>query len=188
MARSAKRTPVIKPRPEYDPNTVSNVDTSMLDKMTRGELKELPIEVLYELQCRVDDEIAKARERKTVLDDLKLELYSERAKSARNARDKDHGVIHLINVPYNSDEPATSMVICQGKKTVKWDQKTLTAIREKIAGAGDDPDNWIVSKVEYWIPEQTYEHMTEAVKAVMLTARTVVIKEDFTIELIDEKP
>ena len=94
-------------------------------------------------------------------------LINERATSAARQKfldaKKDTGTVN-----FELEGVEVKAVI---KKTVKWDQKVLAAIAERIQLAGDNPHQYMT--LEYKVHEKSYTAWPDAIKNVFAPAREV---------------
>ena len=77
---------------------------------------------------------------------------------------KDTGIVN-----FSIDEVDVKALV---PKSVKWDQKRLAEIREKIASAGDDPGQYM--ETQFKVSETSFNAWPEKIQNVFMPARTVV--------------
>ena len=144
----------------YPENTPSVDD--MLN-MPTGELAQMPVEMLASLQA----ELAEARKRLNTLTarfNSALEVrYATRAAEARRACGKETGTVRLVDGDYT--------VAVDLPKRVDWDQEKLAQIAQNIAASGEDPTEFIDTRLT--VSERKYGALPEAWRKGFEPARTV---------------
>jgi hypothetical protein len=138
------------------PKNTPSVDDML--NMPAGELAQLPVELLASLQA----ELAHATARfNTALE----ARYATRAAEARSACGKDTGTVRLADGAYT--------VVADLPKRVDWDQDKLTQMAAKIAHSGEDPAEFIDTKLT--VSERKYGALPEAWRKGFEPARTVKV-------------
>jgi hypothetical protein len=89
--------------------------------------------------------------------------YATRAAEARRACGKDTGTVRLVDGGYT--------VVADLPKRVDWDQEVLTQIARNIADSGEDPAEFIDTKLS--VSERKYGALPEAWRKGFEPARTV---------------
>lgn len=89
----------------------------------------------------------------------------ESIKQARLMAGKDTGTVDVL--------VQGVMVKHTVSKVVKWHQDKMEAIRLLIRQHNDDPDHYMVTKIEYKVEEKAYKSFPEQIKAVFAEAREV---------------
>ncbi len=144
----------------YPENTPSVED--MLN-MPTGELAQMPVELLAALQAELDH-AGKQLKAATARFGTALEVrYATRAAEARRACGKDTGTVRLVDGDYT--------VLADLPKRVDWDQEVLAQIARNIADSGEDPAEFIDTKLI--VSERKYGALPEAWRKGFEPARTV---------------
>lgn len=144
----------------YPQNTPSADD--ML-KMPMGELAQMPVELLAALQGELDH-ASKQLKAATARFNTALEVrYATRAAEARRACGKDTGTVRLVDGDYT--------VVADLPKRIEWDQEKLAQIARSISDSGDDPAEFIDTKLT--VSERKYTALPEAWRKGFEPARTV---------------
>ena len=146
----------------YPENTPSVDD--MLN-MPKGELAQMPVDLLAALQAELDH-AGKQLKAATARFNTALEVrYATRAAEARRACGKDAGTVRLADGDY--------IVVADLPKRVDWDQEKLVKIAANIAGSGEDPAEFIDTKLT--VSERKYGALPEAWRKGFEPARTVKV-------------
>ena len=146
----------------YPENTPSVDD--MLN-MSTGDLAQMPVELLAALQGELDH-ASKQLKAATARFSAALEMrYATRAAEARRACGKDTGTVRLADGDYT--------VVADLPKRVEWDQETLAQIARNIADSGEDPAEFIDTKLT--VSERKYGALPEAWRKGFEPARTVKV-------------
>ena len=157
----------------YPENTPSVDD--MLN-MPTGELAQMPVELLATLQAELDHasrQLKAATARFTTALEVR---YATRAAEARRASGKDTGTVRLADGDYT--------VVADLPKRVDWYQEKLAQIAANIAGSGEDPAEFIDTKLT--VSERKYGALPEAWRKGFEPARTVGFgKASFKLEPSD---
>ena len=128
-----------------------------------GELAQLPVELLAALQAELDH-AAKQLKVASAKFSTALEVrYATRAAEARRACGKDTGTVRLIDGDYT--------VVADLPKRIDWDQEKLAQIARNIADSGEDPAEFIDTKLT--VSERKYGALPEAWRKGFEPARTV---------------
>ena len=144
----------------YPQNTPS-VDDML--KMPTGELAQMPVELLAALQGELDH-AGKQLKAATARFNTALEVrYATRAAEARRACGKDTGTVRLVDGEYT--------VVADLPKRIEWDQEKLAQIARSISNSGDDPAEFIDTKLT--VSERKYGALPEAWRKGFQPARTV---------------
>ena len=91
------------------------------------------------------------------------EIVADGADQQRAAQDKETGAVNFVR-----DGIKVTHTI---SKSVTWDQKELGAIAARIAGAGENPNDYMTSS--YKVSERDFKNWSKAVQNVFNKARTV---------------
>ena len=146
----------------YPENTPSVDD--MLN-MPTGDLAQMPVELLAALQGELDH-ASKQLKAATARFNAALEVrYATRATDARRACGKDTGTVRLVDGDYT--------VVADLPKRVDWDQEKLAQIARNIADSGEDPAEFIDTKLT--VSERKYGALPEAWRKGFEPARTVKV-------------
>jgi len=146
----------------YPQNTPSVDD--MLNMQT-GELAQMPVELLAGLQAELAHATKQLR-MATARFNTALEVrYATRAAEARRACGKDTGTVRLADGDY--------IVVADLPKRVDWDQLKLAQIARNIADSGDDPGEFIDTKLT--VSERKYGALPEVWRKGFEPARTVKV-------------
>ncbi|MBM3612380.1 MAG: hypothetical protein FJX19_05360 [Alphaproteobacteria bacterium] len=143
------------------PNNAARLDD--LANLSPGEIAELPVEALHALQSEIN---AAEAELKRVVARFAAALevrYGVRAAVARRATGKDTGTVRLVDGDH--------VVIADLPKRVEWNQAQLAAIAANIAASGEDPSEFIDTKLS--VSERKYAALPEAWRKGFEPARTV---------------
>ena len=128
-----------------------------------GELAQMPVELLAALQGELDH-AAKQLKAANAKFSTALEVrYATRAAEARRACGKDTGTVRLVDGDYT--------VLADLPKRVDWDQEKLAQIAANIADSGDDPAEFIDTKLS--VSERKYGALPESWRKGFEPARTV---------------
>ncbi|KAF0173133.1 MAG: hypothetical protein FD162_2011 [Rhodobacteraceae bacterium] len=144
--------------------------------MATGDLAQLPVELLAALQGELDH-ATKQLKAATARFSTALEVrYATRAAEARRACGKDTGTVRLIDGDY--------AVVADLPKRVDWDQEKLAQIARNIAGSGEDPAEFIDTKLS--VSERKYGALPLSWREGFEPARTVGFgKASFKLEPAD---
>ena len=154
----------------YPENTPSVDD--MLN-MPTGDLAQMPVELLAALQGELDH-ASRQLKAATARFSTALEVrYATRAAEARRACGKDTGTVRLVDGDYT--------VVADLPKRIDWDQEKLAQIAQNIAASGEDPAEFIDTKLN--VSERKYGALPEAWRKGFEPARTVGFgKANFKLE------
>ena len=134
-----------------------------LINLPAGEIAQLPVEMLAALQGELDH-ATKQLKAATVRFGAALEArYATRAAEARRSCGKDTGTVRLVDGDYT--------VVADLPKRVDWDQRRLAEIAANIAAFGEDPGEFIETKLS--VSERRYGALPEAWRKGFEPARTV---------------
>lgn len=144
--------------------------------MATGDLAQLPVELLAALQGELDH-ATKQLKAATARFSTALEVrYATRAAEARRACGKDTGTVRLVDGHY--------AVVADLPKRVDWDQEKLAQIARNIAGSGEDPAEFIDTKLS--VSERKYGALPLSWREGFEPARTVGFgKASFKLEPAD---
>jgi len=146
----------------YPENTLSVND--MLN-MPTGELSQMPVELLAGLQAELTHATTQLKAA-TVRFSTALDVrYATRAAEARRACAKDTGTVRLVDGDYT--------VVADLPKRVDWDQEKLAQIAQNIAESGEDPAEFIDTKLT--VSERKYGALPDAWRKGFEPARTVKV-------------
>jgi hypothetical protein len=143
------------------PENTPSVDDML--NMPVTELALMPPNLLAAVQAEIDVAIDRL---KAVTERFALALevrYAARASECRQAEGKDTGTIRF------EDDGVT--VIADLPKRIDWDQAKLAQFAENIASAGEDPAEFIDTKLS--VSERKYGALPESWRKGFEPARTV---------------
>ena len=143
--------------PENTPNV-----NDMLN-MPTGDLAQMPVELLASLQAELahaTKQLKSATARFSTALDVR---YATRAAEARRACGKDTGTVRLVDGDYT--------VVADLPKRIDWDHEKLAQIVANIADSGEDPAEFIDTKLT--VSERKYGALPEAWRKGFEPARTV---------------
>jgi hypothetical protein len=157
------------------PENVPDID-ALID-MPAAEIALLPVELLSALQADLDHA---ARQLKAATGRFNAALearYATRAAEARRACNKDTGTVRLVDGDFT--------VVADLPKRIDWDQAKLAQIARNIAESGEDPAEFIETKLS--VSERKYGALPEAWRKGFEPARTVKVGAlKVTLELNEE--
>ncbi len=143
------------------PENIPSVEDML--NMPTGELAQMPVELLAALQAELDH-AGKQLKAATARFGTALEVrYATRAAEARRACGKDTGAVRFVDGDYT--------VVADLPKRVDWDQEVLAQIARNIADSGEDPAEFIDTKLT--VSERKYGALPEAWRKGFEPARTV---------------
>ena len=144
--------------------TISNhITLADIPHMPVGEIAALPADQLAMLKDAADQQLAQAKSLADWLDGAISLKYADRAQATRHGEGKDTGTIRF------EDDGVT--VIAELAKRIDWDQVKLARIAENIASAGEDPAEFIDTKLS--VSERKYGALPESWRKGFEPARTV---------------
>jgi hypothetical protein len=138
-------------------------DTNAMLNLPTGELAQLPVELLAALQGELDHAAKQLKSASTKFSAALEVRYATRAAEARRACGKDTGTVRLVDGDYT--------VVADLPKRVDWDQEKLAQIAANIAASGEDPAEFIDTKLS--VSERKYGALPEAWRKGFEPARTV---------------
>ena len=143
------------------PDKTPSIDD--LINLPAGELADLPVELLAGVQSELDH-AARQLKAANARFNTALEIrYVTRAEEARRACGKDTGTVRL------ADGDLT--VIADLPKKIEWDQAQLTALVERIRSGGEDPAEYVSTRLE--VAERAFAAWPESIRLLFAPARTV---------------
>lgn len=143
------------------PQNTPSIDE--LINLPAGEIAQLPVELLAAMQREIDA-VAKQMKAVTARFSTALEVrYAARAAEARRACGKDTGTVRLVDGNYT--------VVADLPKRVDWDQEKLAQIAQNIAASGEDPAEFIDTRLS--VSERKYSALPEPWRQGFEPARTV---------------
>ena len=138
-------------------------DTNAMLNLPAGELAQLPVELLAALQGELDHAAKQLKSASAKFSAALGVRYATRAAEARRACGKDTGTVRLVDGDYT--------VVADLPKRVDWDQEKLAQIARNIADSGEDPAEFIDTKLS--VSERKYGALPEAWRKGFEPARTV---------------
>ncbi len=144
--------------------TISNhITLADIHRMPVGQIAALPADQLALLKGAADEQLTQAKSVADWLDGAISLKYADRAQNTRQEAGKDTGTIRF------EDDGVT--VIAELPKRIDWDQALLAQIAENIASAGEDPAEFIETKLS--VSERKYTALPESWRKGFEPARTV---------------
>lgn len=144
--------------------TISNhITLADIPHMPVGEIAALPADQLAILKDAADQQLAQAKSLADWLDGAISLKYADRAQTTRHGAGKDTGTIRF--------EDGGVTVIAELPKRIDWDQAKLAQIAENIASAGEDPAEFIDTKLS--VSERKFGALPESWRKGFEPARTV---------------
>jgi len=128
-----------------------------------GELAQLPVELLAALQGELDHAAKQLKSASAKFSAALDVRYATRAAEARRACGKDTGTVRLVDGDYT--------IVADLPKRVDWHQEKLAQIAANIAASGEDPAEFIDTKLS--VSERKYGALPEAWRKGFEPARTV---------------
>ena len=142
------------------------VNTPSVDDMLNmptGELAQMPVELLAVLQAELAHATTQLKSATARFNTALDVRYATRASDARRACGKDTGTVRLVDGDFT--------VVADLPKRVDWNQEKLVQIAANIADSGEDPDEFIDTKLT--VSERKYGALPEAWRKGFEPARTV---------------
>ena len=146
----------------YPQNTPSVDD--MLN-MSTGDLAQMPVELLAGLQGELDHARTQLKAASAKFSAALEVRYATRAAEARRACVKDTGTVRIADGDYT--------VVADLPKRVDWNQEKLAQIAQNIADSGEDPAEFIDTKLT--VSERKYNALPSAWRDGFEPARTVKV-------------
>lgn len=144
--------------------TISNhITLADIHRMPLGQIAALPADQLALLKGVAEEQLTQAKTVADWLDGAISLKYADRAQDTRQEAGKDTGTIRF------EDDGVT--VIAELPKRIDWDQALLAQIAENIAAAGEDPAEFIETKLS--VSERKYGALPESWRKGFEPARTV---------------
>lgn len=143
------------------PENTPSVDDML--NMSTGDLAQMPVELLAVLQGELDHASKQLKAATARFSAALAVRYATRAAEARRACGKDTGTVRLAEGDYT--------VVADLPKRVDWDQEKLAQIAANIADSGEDPAEFIDTRLS--VSERKYGALPEAWRKGFEPARTV---------------
>lgn len=143
------------------PENTPSIDD--LINLPAGEIALLPVEMLAALQGELDHATKQLRAATARFGAALEARYAARAAEARRACVKDTGTVRLVDGDYT--------IVADLPKRVEWDQERLAQIAARIAASGEDPAEFIDTRLS--VSERKYGALPEAWRKGFEPARTV---------------
>ncbi|MDO6588042.1 hypothetical protein Q4543_21275 [Salipiger sp. 1_MG-2023] len=144
--------------------TISNhITLADIHRMPVGQIAALPADQLALLKGAAEEQLTQAKSVADWLDGAISLKYSDRARDTRQEAGKDTGTIRF--------EDGGVTVIAELPQRIDWDQALLAQIAENIASAGEDPAEFIETKLS--VSERKYGALPESWRKGFEPARTV---------------
>ena len=144
--------------------TISNhITLADIHRMPVGQIAALPADQLAILKEAADQQLTQAKTVSDWLDGAISLKYGDRAAECRHDAGKDTGTIRF--------EDGGVIVIADLAKRIDWDQAKLAQIAEKLASSGEDPSEFIETRLK--VSERKYTALPESWRKGFEPARTV---------------
>jgi len=148
-----------------------------LESITQARLAAIGTAEIVELSDLLDAVAGRIKTAQGEILKTYTSRYAEQARLQLLADGKDSGTTHVIDGALD--------ISVEIDKTVKWDQKQLPVIWDRIAASGDDPRQYI--EVKYSVSETKFKAWPDTLKQPFSTARTVTPgKPKFAVRRIGE--
>ena len=141
----------------------NHITLADIHRMPVGQIAALPADQLALLKGAAEEQLTQAKSVADWLDGAISLKYAGRAQDSRQEAGKDTGTIRF------EDDGVT--VIAELPKRIDWDQALLAQIAENIASAGEDPSEFIETKLS--VSERKYGALPESWRKGFEPARTV---------------
>lgn len=142
---------------DWAPEKIAYLDTDVLARLGR-ELANAKA-----FMADVEAKLGAALDRK----------FGEEARERRVAAGKDSGRVRLDDGDF--------VIVADQPKRAQWDQRELAAVVARIRDAGDDPAEYVTTKLE--VSERAYGAWPQRIRAIFDPARTVKLgKPSYSIE------
>ena len=147
-----------------------------LDRLSIGEIADLPPALLLALQDEAAAETARVKRLKDRFEAALAQRYGVATEAERATQGKSSGTVRI--------EDAGVVVIADLPKKVSWDQERLAAMAARIAASGDDPTEYL--EIAYRVSERRFGAWPEAMREGFAAARTETTgKPAFRLETRD---
>ena len=132
-----------------------------LDRLSIGEIADLPPALLLALQDEAAAETARVKRLKDRFEAALAQRYGVATAAERATQGKSSGTVRI--------EDAGVVVIADLPKKVSWDQDRLAAMAARIAASGDDPTEYL--EIAYRVSERRFGAWPEAMREGFAAAR-----------------
>ena len=142
---------------DWSPDRIAFLDTDVLARLGRelANARAFLIDVEAKLSAALDQK------------------FGEQARDLRLAEGKDSGRVRLHDGDF--------VIVADQPKRVEWDQQELAAVVARIRDAGDDPAEYVKTRLE--VSERAYTAGPQRVRTIFEPARTVTLgKPSYTLE------
>lgn len=146
-----------------------------LSALSAGEIDEIPLDDLKEMQEVIATETAELNRHKERINQSLSRRYEGAAREARHRLRKDTGRVTLTDGEFEvkADLP----------KDVTWSQSELRKICNQIEETGDDPEEYV--KITFDVSEKSYTAWPRLLQNMFAPARTVGVgKATYKIERV----
>ena len=133
-----------------------------LDRLSIGEIADMPPDLLFTLQEAALAETARVKRLRDRLEAGIGQRYGEATEAERATQGKSSGTVRIEDVGV--------VVIADLPKKVSWDQERLAAMAARIAASGDDPTEYL--EIAYRVSERRFGAWPEAMRDGFAAART----------------
>lgn len=131
------------------------ITLEQLPEQPPGVLDQLPIDILANLKAEADAHLASASQMVAILHGVFARRYADGLNSTGTHHRQDNGFDIKVTVP----------------KRVEWDQAALASAVETIKGWGEDPAEYVDTKIS--VSERKFDAWPSAVRDLFEPARTV---------------
>lgn len=147
-----------------------------LNKLSIGQLANLPHHQLHEVDTNLDQVIDWAKKARLKVDTALEQRYGDQARKNLTESGRDFGTAHVVDGPLR--------VTLDLPKRVSWDQKQLGAIAERVVASGERVQDYM--DVTLSVSECRFNNWPPALKGQFAPARTVKAgKASFLLTLVD---
>lgn len=148
-----------------------------IESITAERLATVPVSAIDELIGLLDDIAGRIKTAQSEVAKTLTARYADHAKAQLLAEGKDTGTTHIFDGEFD--------VTVEVDKTIKWDQKQLATLFERIAANGDKPGQYI--DLKYAVSEAKFKAWPETLRQPFEAARTVTPgKPKFTLRCAGE--
>ena len=148
-----------------------------IEHMNAARLASVSLSAIDELMVLLDDIASHVKSAQGEVSKALAARFAEQAKAQLLASGHDTGTTHIFADDYD--------ITVEIDKTVKWDQKQLATIFERIGASGDKPGQYI--EVKYAVAEAKFKGWPDTLRKPFEAARTVAPgKPKFTLRRAGE--
>lgn len=148
-------------------------------EMSVSQLANLPPEQKREIDANLDAAIDWLKKARTKFDAALDQSYGEQARTALRDSGRDFGTAHISDGPLH--------IKFELPKKVRWNQKQLGEIAERIVSSGEKVEGYLDVKLA--VSESRYTNWPPALQQQFAAARTVEPgKPSFTLTIEGDAP